>query len=131
MFINNLRGWKQGVLASRLGSVFRTVVLASSSVFAFMLGTESVADPMRPPGYGAVSTTKAYRSTSYSLSQILISDERKRAVINETLVSEGSKVDGAKVLKIENNKVILRVDGKSKVLLMSDAKGFQIKRETE
>jgi len=95
----------------------------------------SYADPMRPPGFGVVSTKSDYRSTSFQVSQILVSTEqgakRKRAVINEVLVSEGDSVSGAKVLRIEPEKVTIRVNGKKNVLVISDAKGFKIKRESE
>lgn len=131
MFINSFLHRHTIEATERLSVRLKRLIVACVSLCVLLIGTETLADPMRPPGYGAVSTTKSYRSTTYSLSQILISDDRKRAIINETLVSEGAKIDGAKVLKIEQDRVILRVDGKLKVLAINDTKGFQIKRETE
>ncbi len=114
--------------AGPLFSAVLCVVLTSA-----LVGMNSVAwaDPMRPPGFGVASTKKAYQSTNFVLSQILISEQRKRAIINEKLVSEGDRVAGAKVLRIDPDKVILRVDGKQRVLAINTAKGLKIKRETE
>jgi len=115
----------------------KAILIAFSSFCGLYVSILNVsyADPMRPPGFGVVSTKSEYRSTSFQLSQILISKEqgaeRKRAVINEVLVSEGDSISGAKVLRIEPEKVTIKVNGKKNVLVISDAKGFKIKRESE
>ena len=116
---------------------FKAILIAFSLCCGLYLSFSNVsyADPMRPPSFGVVSTKSEYRSTSFQVSQILISKEhgaeRKRAVINEVLVSEGDSISGAKVLRIEPEKVTIRVNGKKNVLVISDAKGFKIKRESE
>ena len=86
---------------------------------------------MRPPAYGQKSAVKVFSANTYELSQILISKERKRAVINEKVVGVGDSVSGASVILIDENKVTLNVAGKEKVLAINSAKGFKIKRETE
>ncbi|WP_284383973.1 hypothetical protein [Litoribrevibacter albus] len=108
------------------------LVMSVSLLFSGLAFSDhAVSDPMRPPGFGEVSTKRTYQSTKFTLSQILVSDQRKRAVINEQLVSVGDSVDGARVLFIDAEKVTLRVDGRTKTLAINTAKGFKIKRETE
>jgi MSHA biogenesis protein MshK len=61
----------------------------------------SAQDPTRPPswmtGAAEINTSKKV----LILQQILISDNRKIAVINDTLVSEGDMIEGAKVNRID------------------------------
>jgi hypothetical protein len=104
------------------------LILAIALVFGAL---SSSADPMRPPGFGAVSTKKSYRSTQYNVSQILVAGNRKRAVINQKLVMLGDRVDGAKVARIDLDKVTLIVAGKRKELAVNKASGLKIKRETK
>lgn len=64
-------------------------------------GLNYAQDPMRPPSWmsGTKSITKS-KTSKINLQQILISKDRKVAVINETLVTEGEKVAGARVKQI-------------------------------
>jgi len=47
---------------------------------------------------------------SYTVSSILVSDDRKIAIVNGTQVTEGSEIGDAKVVAIERASVTLEVD---------------------
>lgn len=106
-------------------------ILVGSILVSSILASSAMADPMKPPGFGQVSATKTYSAHSYRLTQVLTSEQRNRAVINEQVVAVGDSVSGAKVVRIDQDKVTLNVAGKRKVLVLNQAKGFTIKRETE
>ena len=60
-------------------------------------------DPMRPPNWVAGSRNENNNNAStLNLQQILISKNRKIAIINEKVVIEGDKIDGAKVINISD-----------------------------
>lgn len=89
-------------------------ILLVSSAWAF--------DPMAPPGFQKksvpASTLKkaAKIAPKYILRQIVIRGDRKSAVINGYVLNEGDLIKGAKVMKIEANKVILEISKKQKTL---------------
>jgi hypothetical protein len=61
---------------------------------------------------------------SYQVTAILISSDRRVAVVNETLVSVGSMLPGgAKILAIENDYVEIFVDGKRRLLSIKESSG--------
>ena len=88
--------------------------VVASSAWAF--------DPMAPPGFqqkpvGTVVTKKAAKkSPQYVLRQGVIRNDNKSAVINGYVLNEGDYIKGAKVVKIEANKVILEISKKQKIL---------------
>ena len=73
-------------------------------------------DPMRPPSWMGGSNKTKVRKQSLSLQQILISEDRKSAVINNKLVNEGDMVKGAKVKRIERERVIVMRSGRRHTL---------------
>lgn len=62
-------------------------------------------DPMRPPQ--ARQTTTPAVQQSWDLSSVLISERRRLAVINDQMVKVGDRVGGARVQRIEADRVIL------------------------
>ncbi|WP_344799113.1 hypothetical protein [Litoribacillus peritrichatus] len=124
MFINN-QSVSGGVMP------LKAIFMGSCVLVGSVLASSALADPMKPPGFGQVSATKTYSAHSYRLTQVLTSEQRNRAVINEQVVAVGDFVSGAKVVRIDQDKVTLNVAGKRKVLVLNQAKGFTIKRETE
>ena len=63
-----------------------------------LLGTQAFAeireDPMRPPGYNSTPAA-ASRAPGWQVREILISDTRRVAVVNDSSVKQGDVVDVA------------------------------------
>lgn len=82
-------------------------------------------DPMAPPGFfkevkkSKNKTVKA--KTRYVLNQIMVGPNGNRAMINDQVVTSGSYVKSAKVIKVESNKVVLVQSGKRIVLVLEQA----------
>ncbi len=84
-------------------------------------------DPMAPPGSNQSinETFTAKKSSSprklkdsYILRQIVIHKKLRSAVINGYVVNEGSYLKNAQVEKIEENRVVIKVSGKRRVLTL-------------
>ena len=97
-----------------------TCVLAASFVGFIGFAT---ADPMRPPAWASstnVDTTEnAVQVEQFKLQQILRSDDRLLAIVNGKVLEKGQKVSGAKVLRISENSVELKIGSRKKVLLLT------------
>ncbi len=76
--------------------------------------SESLRDPTRPLSY--VEGAAAAKSSGWRLDSVLISSQRKLAVINGKSVTEDSWVRGAQVKQIQANKVVIVVKGEERVL---------------
>ena len=77
----------------------------------------SAQDPMRPPSWMKSTSIKSPGKTrKINLQQILISKDRKVAVINETLVTEGEKIAGGKVKQISEQWVKVERGGRTMTL---------------
>ncbi|MGH1371214.1 MAG: hypothetical protein ACRBBW_04205 [Cellvibrionaceae bacterium] len=74
-------------------------------------------DPTRPLSY--VSPAKVKAKSHWRLDSVLISSQRKLAVINGEFVREQGWIKGAQVTQIENGRVTIMVKGKPKVLTLS------------
>lgn len=95
------------------------VQLVFSMVLLPLLGfaEQSIVDPMRPPGQSAVSVrVQPGDRPQWQLTQILVSPERRLALINDRLVSVGEKINGAKVTAISSHAVELLVEGRRVVI---------------
>jgi type II secretory pathway component PulC len=107
-------------LACKINVIFILGMLSLNNVWAF--------DPMAPPGFqqngGKAGSTVKNKSTSssYILRQIVIRSDRKNAVINGVVVTEGEYVKKALVKFIGENKVILQVSGRQKTLYLKTNK---------
>lgn len=107
--------------------VFRAICIAALLVLAapvllavpVLLSTPAVADdmsdPMRPPASGS-ATQRTTTQPRWTVTGILISPERKLAMINDRLLGIGEKVDGARIRNIYGNGVELDIDGRSVIL---------------
>jgi MSHA biogenesis protein MshK len=69
-------------------------------------------DPTRPPSWMTGSTAAKTSKKLPILQQILISENRKSAVINGKLVSEGEMVAGAKLININRDWVTILRSGR-------------------
>ena len=66
-------------------------------------------DPTQPPGFiGGGNGTGAAQLPSWVVSSILISKDRRLAVVNGKTVKRGEKVEGARVVSISPTAVKLR-----------------------
>lgn len=84
-----------------MGGVILLGLLAAVPAMA-----EEVDDPMRPP-QARQTTAATPQPPSWDLSSVLISERRRVAVINNQLVQVGDRVGGARVQRIEADRVIL------------------------
>ncbi|MEK9712943.1 MAG: general secretion pathway protein GspB [Thalassolituus sp.] len=81
-------------------------------------------DPMRPPQFAPTQVEAAsVKNTSFRLQQIRVAGDTSSAIINGRLVHEGDSVQGARVVKITSDKVVLKYRQKLKTLsLLSNTK---------
>ena len=86
---------------------------------------EMLNDPTRPHNWNKASGPKA-KPKHFALNYILKTPQRTNAIINGKKVTEGGVVSGAKVLKINQNTVMILVDGKRRTLHLS--KGGSIRK---
>lgn len=74
-------------------------------------------DPMRPPAHApAPRRSASNKAPSWHLSAILVSPDRRLAMVNNRLVGVGGVINGARVKSIQGNVVELEVNGKSMFL---------------
>ena len=83
-------------------------------------------DPTRPIDYKPAATETGQRS-DLTLQSLLISKQRKRAVINGRRVTEGDRIGGAKVVAISTGGVIIERNGKRRTLKINNS---SVKRAT-
>lgn len=96
-------------------------------------GATAVPDPTRPASYEEI---RAWRgdarggSPDWRLESVLISDQRRVAVINGQSVAVGDRVDGAEVLSIESIRVTIRTrDRQLELSLRRQAEQTQIRQD--
>lgn len=109
----------------RVGSVCdflknpRIIIVTTMLLLAMPLQA-ALEDPTRPPTATIAipaSSEKAQRPR-WVLTSTLISAQRRTAVINDTVVSHGDRINGAKVIHIKPSAVRLRVSGREITLVM-------------
>ena len=94
---------------SMLNPIRRRIVSGLSLLILLMPSltlASSVDDPMRPPQARQAQTPTP--QPSWDLSSILISENRRLAVVNDEIVKVGERVGGARVEQIEADRVVLR-----------------------
>lgn len=74
---------------------------------------------MKPPGWTNRAVERTSTLQTLDLQQILKSNNRKLAIINDTLVVEGQMIGGAKVIEIADTTVKVKYKGRSIVLTMT------------
>jgi len=86
-------------------------------------------DPTKP--YGAavsVSVAKPSKNVAYDVSSIMIKKSGASAIINHKRVAVGHRVAGAKVLRINKNKVLLKVGDQNKWVSVAPNSGLKKRR---
>ncbi len=81
------------------------------------LGDEFLRDPTRPY---TESERRAATSPRYVVNAIIVSAERRVAIVNGQRVTVGGSVDNAKVISIENGQLILEINGKRLTAKLND-----------
>lgn len=76
--------------------------------------SQALVDPTQPEGY-----KKERKQTILRVESILFSAARKVAVINGKVVSEGDRVDQAKIISISKDSVKVSSDGKYSILKLN------------
>ncbi len=104
-----------------MSDVFRRFALTAGLLAAALIARADnlYRDPMRPysPPAAAAGASEPVR---YRLSSVLISPQRRVAVINGRVCRVGDRVAGAEVLAIERERVHLRVGGKELIVAFGD-----------
>jgi len=90
--------WKPGIVVLML-----TVVCGAS------FGGEPLRDPTRP--YKAIAVTKV-ASPRFAVNAIIVSDDRRVAIVNGRRVGIGGSIDGATVISIDRDQLVLTKNGK-------------------
>ena len=78
-------------------------------------------DPTRPPTAKATSSyvpTNKSRGPRWTLHSTLVSSGRRTAVINDRVVAQGDRINGATVVSIEPSAVRLKEKGREVTLVM-------------
>jgi MSHA biogenesis protein MshK len=111
----NLKKWQQCILFCFVGT---TIFYKSSSGAALHDPTKPVMIALPPK----ISLTQASPSkeVNYTLQSIIIGPMRRLAMINGQLLGIGSGIQGARVLAIGKNHVVLFSDGKKKIIYLFD-----------
>jgi type II secretory pathway component PulC len=71
----------------------------------------AINDPMRPP-VSVTGSGKMKTSPVWVLNSVLTSNQRKVAIINQIPVLVGESVNGARVMSIRDDRVLMSQDGK-------------------
>ncbi len=96
-------------------SRLRTILMLVLALYACAGVSETrISDPMRPPDAKQVKAgSSAAKKQGWWVTEVLISPERRIAVVNGRVVKVGSTINGAKVSAIYGNAVKLDVNGKT------------------
>ena len=83
-----------------------------------LLSQAQLNDPMRPAQAPRAATTASADAPSWRLDSIIVSGDRRLAVINGQSVSEGDRLGQARIKRIEATRVSLQVGQQSRVLTL-------------
>ena len=93
-----------------------SMLLAVASIAAASTSVaQALRDPTRPPAAGAKGVGKMEPS-AWILQSVLISPERRYAIINDEVVPVGGSISGAELLAIAEERVTLRTRDGLRVL---------------
>lgn len=105
----------------------RLIRFASASLAVICMAAASTAnaqtlrDPTRPPGIGTKGATDKVEPSGWVLQSVLISPERRYAIINGEVVPIGGSIAGAQLIAVAAERVTLRThDGLRTVHLFPD-----------
>jgi hypothetical protein len=91
---------------------------------------QTMRDPTRPPGVSAIRTVPGVATGGLVLQSILISPERKAAVISGKVVGPGESVDGYMLVAIAENEAVLRNGDKIRRLRLYPSVDMKRQKDT-
>lgn len=91
--------------------------LLLSGLASLGLAQEQLRDPTRPY---SLAERKAAASPRYVVNAIIVSPERRVAIVNGQRVGVGESVDNATVISIEKQQLILEKDGRRITASLND-----------
>jgi MSHA biogenesis protein MshK len=105
--------------------VFRTYLVFVASFGIGLVpadgNADAARDPTQPSTYSAASPEVSQLTGVPTLSSVLIGAERRLAVVDGTVLSEGEERAGLKVWEIKPDRVVVSVAGQKPMTLMLDA----------
>jgi len=101
--------------------------IASAATHYQLPSGEVLTDPTAPSYWNASKRSKKVSHTHFSLNYIRLSTGHKSAMINGKKLTEGDQISGARVIKIKQDSVTLKVNGHFKTLRLN--KKFRLNRK--
>lgn len=92
------------------------MMLLLAALTANAAAAEALSDPMRPPVVVAPQADVSSTPTGPILQSVMISPQRRAAIIGGQTVTIGGKFGNARVIKISESEVVLESDGKLQTL---------------
>jgi hypothetical protein len=90
----------------------KSILIVTLLALSPAASADDMSDPMRPVVSGPGGGGQKSSGGRWVVSGILISPERRLAMINDRLIGVGEKVDGARVRAIRGNGIELDVNGR-------------------
>ena len=91
----------------------RFVLLICLTMQSSILLAKNTQDPMRPPHFNPSSPAVSAVAQPWNLTEILISGDRRVAIINDKLVKAGDTINSAKIISINAGYVVLTANNKT------------------
>lgn len=103
-----------------LRRTFSILLVSGAMLGALPISVEALRDPTRPPADPTLSRpAENHAAEHWQLSSILISPQRRIAVINGRSLQVGQSLAGARVLSIEADQVVLRQGERTHILRLN------------
>jgi len=96
------------------------LIISIIALFTVIPSQADWEDPTRPPTTTVVFSTPPVKTQrpQWVLTSTLVSAQRNTAVINDTVVSRGDRINGAKIMSIQPSVVRLHINGQDITLMM-------------
>jgi len=94
----------------------KPILLSLMLCLALPVAAESLRDPTEPPRTATAGPAQPAAVASLTLDSIIISDNRRVAVINGESVREGDSLAGGRVLRIRPDRVDLMINQTTQTL---------------
>ena len=104
---------KRGCNCTPWGHEMRSLFSSLSLIIATLVSqqVQALHDPTRPTDPAEYFGNSARNNSAWSLQSILSASDRRIAIINGTRVREGDVIGSAKVISIDESKVVLNTGG--------------------
>ena len=112
----------------RMNKLIVDIATTLSLLFACGALAEEVRDPTRPPAIALSGTVEPLELGAPMLQSVLVGPERRSAIINGQVLQVGARVGDARLVKIEEDRVILSSGGMISTLYLFPAVGMKLIR---